>query len=93
MNDPTSVLEQAQRWGSAQKRRDVVTTTTRRGACVLAFVLLFLIPGVGSMPNLGTGAQGLDLRVASKPAQAETLTDVGNNSGALLSTSTRHKTH
>ena len=89
MNDPTSVIEQAQRWGSAQKRRDVVTTTTRRGACVLAFVLLLLIPGVGSMPNLGTGAQGLELSVATKPAQAETLTDVGTSSVALL----RHKTH
>ena len=89
MNDPTSVIEQAQRWGSAQKRRDVVTTTTRRGACVLAFVLLFLIPGVGGMPNLETGAQGLELRVASKPAQAETLTSVSSSSGELL----RHKTH
>ena len=93
MNDPTPVLERIQRWGSAPERRDVVTTTTRRGACVLAFVLLFLIPGVGSIPNSGTGAQGLGLRVASKPAKAETLTEVGNKAGGLLLTSARHKTH
>jgi len=66
-----------------------VTTTTRRCACVLALVLLFLTTGSGSMPNLGTGAQGIELRMASKPA----LADEGSYSGELVSVRTRHKTH
>jgi hypothetical protein len=55
--------------------------------------VLFLTTGVGSMPNLVTGAQGLAFRAASTPAQAETLTGEGNYSEVLLSASTRHKTH
>jgi hypothetical protein len=67
--------------------------TQRRCACVLALVLLFLTAGVGGMPNLGTGAQGIELRMASKPAQAETLANEGGYSERSLSTRTRHKTH
>ena len=68
-----------------------MTTIQRRCACVLALVLLFLTTGVVSMPNLG--AQGLEFRVASNPAKAETLTDKGGYSEELLSVNTRHKTH
>ncbi len=93
MNDPTSILEQARRLGDAQKGRDIVATTTRRCACVLALVLLFLISGFGSMPNLGSGAQGLELRAASEPAQAETLANEGGYNEESLSVRTRHKTH
>jgi hypothetical protein len=70
-----------------------VTTTTRRCACVLALVLFFLTTGGGSMLNLGTGAQGLELRMAGKPARAEALADEGGYSEELLSVRTRHKTH
>jgi hypothetical protein len=70
-----------------------VTTTAERCACVLALVLLFLTTGVGSMPNPVTGAQGIELRVAGKPAQAETLANEGGYSEELVSVRTRHKTH
>jgi hypothetical protein len=93
MNDPTSILEQARRRGDAKGRRNVVTTATRRGACVLALVLLFLATGGGSVPNLVTGAHGLEFRAASTPTKAEALTDQGNSSEELLSVTTRHKTH
>ena len=93
MNEPTSILEQARRQGNTRKRRDVVTTATRRGACVLALTVLLLATGVWSMPNVGTGAQGLELRVAGKPAGAETLADEGGYSEESLSVRTRHKTH
>jgi hypothetical protein len=93
MTDPTSILEQTRRRGVVKEGRNAVTTATRRGACVLALVLLFLTTGVGSMPNLVTGSQGLEFQAASKPAQAETLTNRGNYSEGLLSASTRHKTH
>ena len=70
-----------------------MTTAMRRGACVLALVLLFLTTGVGSMPNLVTGAQGLEFRAASSSAGAETLTNEGNYSEEFRLASTRHKTH
>jgi hypothetical protein len=93
MNEPTSILEQARRRGNSRKRRDVATAATRRGAAVLALVVLLLTTGVGSMPNMETGAQGLELGMASKPARAETPTDEGAYSEELLSVRSRHKTH
>ena len=93
MNDPTSILEQARRRGDAKEGRNVVTTATRRGACVLALVLLFLTTGVGSMPNLVTGAQGLEVRAASSSARAETLKNEGNYSEEIRLATMRHKTH
>jgi hypothetical protein len=70
-----------------------VTNTTRRGACVLALVLLFLATGIGILPTPGTGAQDLQLRLESKPAQAETPSDGVDYSEESLSVRTRHKTH
>jgi hypothetical protein len=69
-------------------------TTTRWFACVLALVLLFSVLGVGSMPDLRTGARGFAL---VRPAQAATPTgemvDGNGYHEDLLSTMTRHKTH
>jgi hypothetical protein len=93
MNEPTSILEQARRQGDTRKIRDVATAATRRGAAVLALVVLFLTTGVGSIPTLETGAQGLELGTASKPARAETPTGEGAYSEELPSVRTRHKTH
>lgn len=70
-----------------------MTATQRRGVCVLALVLLLLTTGVRSTVNLETGAQGTELRLASKPARAETLPDEGGYSEGLVSVRTRHKTH
>ena len=84
MNDPTSILGQIRKQGYA--------TTARRGACVLAFVLLFLT--LGGVPGRETGAQGFALQATSKPAQADTLADRALvDGGELLSTRMRHKTH
>ena len=70
-----------------------MTTTTRRGACVLALVLLFLTTGIGILPTPGTGEQDPELRLESKPAQAETPSGEGDYSEGSLSVRTRHKTH
>jgi hypothetical protein len=93
MNDPTCIREQARQWGDAEEKRAFLAATARRCACVLALVILFLTTGVGSVPNPGTGEQGLELRMASKPARAETLADGGVYYKELLSARTRHKTH
>ena len=84
MNDPTSILGQIRKQGGV--------ATARRGACVLAFVLLFLT--VGGAPGRETRAQGFALQATSKPARADTLADQELvDGGELLSTRTRHKTH
>jgi hypothetical protein len=96
MNEPTSILEQAQPRTDAAGKRGVMTTTTRRGVCVLALVLLFMATGVGSVPNRETGAQksplgpipfdhGLTPQLMADPAWADTLANadqegVDNNS-------------
>ena len=83
MNEPTT--------------RERTATTTRRFACVLALVLLFSTIGVGSMPDLGSGAQGFARKVEARPAQADTpageVVDGNGYRENLLSTMTRHKTH
>jgi hypothetical protein len=89
MNNPTSI----RKWG-------IIAATARRCACVLALALLFLTTGVGSVPNFGTGPQGLVLQTANKPARADTfveahqkLADGVDHYENSLSTITRHKTH
>jgi hypothetical protein len=76
--------------------RERATTTTRRFACVLALVLLISTIGVGSKPNLESGAQGFARQAEARPAEADTpageMVD-GNGYENLLSTTTRHKTH
>ena len=78
-------------------RGERAATTTRRSACVLALVLLFSTLGIGTMPDLGNGAQGFVLRGAARAAHADTSTgEVVDGNGyreTLLSTMTRHKTH
>lgn len=89
MNDPTSILGHLRQQGGARKG---TAATARRGACVLALVLLFLT--VGSVPGRETGSQGFALQATSKPARADTLADQELvDGGELLSTRTRHKTH
>jgi hypothetical protein len=78
-------------------RGERAATTTRRFACVLVLVLLFSTLGIGSMPDLGNGAQGFVLRGAARAAHADTSTgeivDGNGYQDNLLSTRTRHKTH
>jgi hypothetical protein len=98
MNDPTSILGQVRRQGEGARKGGVAAATARRGACVLALILLFLT--VGGVPGRETGAQGFALQATSKPARADTL--AGANQDLVdddayyegqLSTRTRHKTH
>ena len=96
MNDPTSILGHLRQQGGGARKG--TAATARRGACVLALVLLFLT--VGSVPGRETGSQGFALQATSKPAQADTVAgasqDVADGNDpyeGLLSTRTRHKTH
>ena len=95
MNDPTSILERARRRSNTTGKEGVMATTTRRCACVLALVLLFLTVGVESTPGRETGAQGFTLQTTSKPARADTLAGADPElvDEGTLSTRTRHKTH
>ena len=86
MNNPTSILEQAQRRIGAAGKWGAMVTTTRRCVCALALMLLFLAVGVGSalsgeartqeslplVPNLFD--YGLTLQTMGNPAWADTLT-------------------
>jgi hypothetical protein len=85
MNNPTSILEPAQRRIGAAGKWGAMVTTTRRCACVLALVLLFLAVGVGSVPSPEARAQeslplvpilfdqGLTVQTMGDPAWADTL--------------------
>ena len=87
MNDLTPVLGQAQqRIGAARKPRAAVTAT-RRCACMLVLMLLFLTVGAGGVADYETAAQeaaplklipldyGLRLETSVDPASADTLSD------------------
>jgi hypothetical protein len=96
MNDPTSILGHLRQQGGVSRKG--TAATARRGACVLALILLFLI--VGSVPGRETGAEGFALQATSNPAQADTLAGTSQELAdgdevceGLLSTRTRHKTH
>jgi len=87
MDDPTSILEHDQRRIGAAGKWGGMVTMTRRCLCVLALVLLFVVGGVGSVPNSYTRAQeslALDailfdyahvLRNMGNPARADTVAD------------------
>ena len=100
MNEPTSILERARWRSNTTGKAGLTATTTRRCACVLALVLLFLTVGVGSTPSRETGAQWFTLQATGDPARADTLSDAdlerGNEGGyyvGALSTRARFKTH
>ena len=71
MNDPTSILGQAQQLLGAAGNRGAMVTTTRRCLCVLVLVLLFLAVGFDSTPSGGTPilfGQGLTVGDGAKAA-------------------------
>jgi hypothetical protein len=100
MNDPTPILERARRRSNTTGKASVMATTTRRCACVLALVLLFLTVGVGSTPSRESGGRGFTLQTTSNPAWADTLADADSDRAdecgyyeGALSTRARFKTH
>lgn len=98
MNNPTTILEQAQQWIGAAGRRGAMVT--RRCVCVLALVLLFLAASVGGLPSRETGAQGFGSLFVGAPALADTsvgtdqerVDERGSYEG-VRTTTARHKTH
>jgi len=96
MNNPTTILEQAQQWIGAAGRRGAMVT---RG-CVLALVLLLLAASVGGLPSRETGAQGFGSLFMGGPALADTSVgtdqervDERASYEAVRTTTARHKTH